>query len=263
MVTENSIANSKECKVEGCGREPKNKGYCWAHYYRIRRHGNAGVPYLLNTGGICYVEGCNRKIYARGYCNMHYQRVVNHGDAGPPQRLIAEVMGDCAVKGCENKSNSGAGYCSMHYDRFKKCGDVGAVGRLRRKCGEGTITKDNYVAVGDKEDNKHLMHRTLAEKAIGKPLPKGAVVHHVDGNRLNNDPSNLVICENDSYHKLLHRRQRSLEACGHASWLKCAICKEYDDPINLYVSPKTGIMAHHRECVNKYERDRRKLKTMM
>lgn len=259
IATENSITKSKECSVEGCGRDSKNSGYCWAHYYRVRRNGYAGVPQLLHAGGICSIEGCNRKVYGRHYCSMHYQRVVKHGDAGPPKRLIAEVIGDCAVEGCGNKANGGAGYCDMHYDRFKTYGDVGPVSRLKRKRGEGAVTNTGYVAVGDKEGSKHLMHRIIAEKAIGKPLPESAVIHHVDGNKSNNDPSNLVICPDDNYHKLLHRRQRALEVCGNADWKKCVYCKKYDDPIKMHVQPNLGHRAYHRECASKYARDQRKL----
>lgn len=50
-------------------------------------------------------------------------------------------------------------------------------------------------------------HLLIAERALGHRLPKGAVVHHFDGNKRNNARTNLVICEDQSYHRLLHRRQ--------------------------------------------------------
>ena len=53
-------------------------------------------------------------------------------------------------------------------------------------------------------------HILVAEKAMGKYLPKGAVVHHIDENGLNNAPGNLVVCQDDSYHKLIHKRARAL-----------------------------------------------------
>src|SRR4051794_8338717 len=64
----------------------------------------------------------------------------------------------------------------------------------------------------------------IAERAIGKPLPKGAEVHHVDGDDHNNDPANLVVCQDRAYHFLLERRQRALQACGHADWRICNYC---------------------------------------
>jgi hypothetical protein len=61
---------------------------------------------------------------------------------------------------------------------------------------------------------KQYIHRVKAEKALGKPLPEGAVVHHADGDPLNNENSNLVICPNQSYHHHLHHRLRVMEAGG-------------------------------------------------
>jgi len=53
-------------------------------------------------------------------------------------------------------------------------------------------------------------HILIAEKALGKPLPPKARVHHVDCNERNNEKRNLVICENHSYHQLLHLRTEAL-----------------------------------------------------
>ena len=64
-------------------------------------------------------------------------------------------------------------------------------------------------------------HIPICEKALGKSLPVGAEVHHIDENKANNSHNNLVICESRAYHRLLHRRMRALKACGHANWRKC------------------------------------------
>jgi hypothetical protein len=39
-----------------------------------------------------------------------------------------------------------------------------------------------------------------AEKKIGRKLKSGEVVHHKDGNPLNNSPSNLKVYKNQSQH---------------------------------------------------------------
>ncbi len=51
--------------------------------------------------------------------------------------------------------------------------------------------------------------RTVAERALGHPLPKGAEVHHVNGRPRDNRPQNLVICQNRAYHLFLHERMRA------------------------------------------------------
>jgi len=113
--------------------------------------------------------------------------------------------------------------------------------------------------------------RLIAEKALGKFLPKKAVTHHINHIKNDDDPTNLVICENSTYHNLLHRRERALKECGNANWRKCMYCGKYDDPENMYKKPpKNGNVGqtdphNHRDCFNKRmaeyrEKNREKLR---
>ncbi len=52
------------------------------------------------------------------------------------------------------------------------------------------------------------------------------------------------------------------KACGHANWRKCSICHQWDDPLNLYLSPSH---AFHRRCnalAQQKIRDRKKLRNL-
>lgn len=80
------------------------------------------------------------------------------------------------------------------------------------------------------DGKQRLAHRVIAERALGKPLPRRAVVHHVDGDRANNANSNLVICQDSEYHTLLHNRQRALEATGNANSVRCGDCGNWVVP---------------------------------
>jgi hypothetical protein len=95
-------------------------------------------------------------------------------------------------------------------------------------------------------------HVFKASKALGKAIPGGVHVHHVDGNPKNNMNSNLVICS-ASYHRLIHARTRAYNETGNANLMKCAYCHTYDDPSNMYVRP-VQYQAWHLECRSKSRR---------
>jgi hypothetical protein len=65
-----------------------------------------------------------------------------------------------------------------------------------------TCRDNNGYPMG--RDNRRE-HVHVAERALGKRLPKRAIVHHVNEIKHDNRPANLVICEDHLYHKLLHR----------------------------------------------------------
>lgn len=48
-------------------------------------------------------------------------------------------------------------------------------------------------------------HRIVAEQILGRPLMKGEVVHHIDGNKRNNDPSNIMVFKNQAEHAKYHK----------------------------------------------------------
>ena len=98
-------------------------------------------------------------------------------------------------------------------------------------------------------------HILVAEKALGRPLPPKAVVHHVDQDRANNANRNLVVCQNATYHALLHSRQRALRACGNPKWLRCKLCGKYGDPETEMGGIRNGrgrIAAFHLRCRKRY-----------
>lgn len=145
----------------------------------------------------------------------------------------------CKVNNCTNQVRA-MGYCSAHYQKWRKYGDA----EVSRKV--GTVNKAGYKVTSGK-----LSHISIAEKALGRKLPKGAEVHHWDENKKNNDPENLVICPDHSYHMLLHARAKALEACGNPNYRKCTHCQQYDDIGNLRMYNRT---YRHKACASEYNR---------
>lgn len=48
---------------------------------------------------------------------------------------------------------------------------------------------------------RHL-HRVVAERKLGRPLIPGEVVHHIDGNKRNNEPANICVISQSEHIKI-------------------------------------------------------------
>jgi hypothetical protein len=59
------------------------------------------------------------------------------------------------------------------------------------------VTKKGYRRY---KDSGKYVHRCVEEKKLGRKLRTGEVVHHIDGNPLNNSPNNLKVYPNQSTH---------------------------------------------------------------
>jgi hypothetical protein len=168
----------------------------------------------------CSVENCSRPVDARGWCHTHYLHWWKiHRD---PNR-------HCAVEDCVRPVHA-KGRCRLHDWRWQHYGDP--FKKSIRSAGEGSPDSSGYWRL---TRNGERVRRSvvIVEAALGKRLPGGAEVHHVDGDRSGDRPGNLVACESRGYHTLLHQRSRALRACGHANWRSCNACKTYDAPENL------------------------------
>lgn len=95
-------------------------------------------------------------------------------------------------------------------------------------------------------------HILVAEEALGRPLPDGVVVHHVNGEESCNIGSNLVICQDQAYHLLLHKRARAYQATGNPNSRKCHYCKEWGTDLS-----EGKRDSFHGLCKRDYEKIRR------
>ena len=53
---------------------------------------------------------------------------------------------------------------------------------------------------------KHT-HRLVAEEKLCRPLKKGEIVHHIDGNKRNNEPSNLMVMTQAEHCRLHFKKE--------------------------------------------------------
>lgn len=137
----------------------------------------------------------------------------------------------CCLAGCGRRHDS-RGYCSMHVRRLLKSGDAGPAARIRAANGLGSVNENGYVVI-TVDGKQRRLHDVLAERALGRRLPPGAVVHHADGVRTNNAKTNLVICPSPRYHALLHVRMAAQAEAGNPDLRKCKYCKQYDLPSRM------------------------------
>lgn len=150
----------------------------------------------------------------------------------------------CSVPDCGKKAEK-RGWCAMHYRRWRVHGSLDVT--LKAANGDGYMQggylghQINGVRVFD--------HVRIAEKALGRSLPPGAVVHHVNEVKTDNRPENLVICPSKAYHNLIHARMEAMAATGDPSKRRCRHCNQYDALDNLRVYPRANTTSYwHPQC---------------
>jgi hypothetical protein len=59
----------KTCRVQGCKRAYRAKGYCFFHYKKWRREELQGAS---GRYGTCSKPDCRKKVFAHGLCQEHH-----------------------------------------------------------------------------------------------------------------------------------------------------------------------------------------------
>lgn len=100
----------------------------------------------------------------------------------------------------------------------------------------GHIDGNGYKVISRRGRTNLLEHRVVAAEKLGRPLLPGEIVHHIDGNRLNNHPDNLVVMTKQEHDNTpregLRRRyvtgidcERAVHVLHSLGWTNAAIAR--------------------------------------
>ena len=184
------------CAAADCERPVHARGHCERHYRQLLRRGEV-TPDRAPVA--CAVPACGRRAVTRGYCHGHYLRWSRQGDVRADLPLARPEADVCRHPACERGAHS-AGWCRSHKRRLDLYGSADG-GRPPRTRTEGGHLSHGYWKVVVPLDELHLTgglryeleHRLVMARVLGRRLEPEEVVHHRNGDRLDNRPDNLEL----------------------------------------------------------------------
>ena len=71
--------------------------------------------------------------------------------------------------------------------------------------------KDGYYQISRGANQGKLLHRLIYEECFGS-IPEGFCIHHIDNDKENNSPNNLMLLSKSNHHKL------HMNGSNHPRW---------------------------------------------
>lgn len=182
------------CEADGCEKPVKSNGGSLCSMHQNRKY--AGRPKRVER--MCDVEGCGKLAHHGAICSMHSERKRKTGSVGSAAPLLQAYRGAlCSVVGCDRLAKS-LGFCVMHYSRFRSTGQPGEAAPKYRRQGEGSIELGYRTFAVNKK--RKAEHRMVWEAANG-PIPPKHVIHHKNGDKLDNRLENLELMTRSQHRK--------------------------------------------------------------
>ena len=93
-------------------------------------------------------------------------------------------------------------------------------------------------------------HLRVVERILNHRLPVTAVIHHFNSNRKDNSRGNLVVCQDQAYHILLHSRKRIYGLGGNPNTDKiCSKCGEVKRKTEFHKAKRAdGCRCYCKDC---------------
>ena len=162
---------------------------------------------MIVTCNFCGAE-INKKpssVKKENFCNKECRKHFKYAS------LICEVCGasftrlKCAVSphSCCSKACSKI-FTSRRMTEYNVINNPGAMTESRRLSLRLSKLNRGKGLTYEKTFGRHT-HRIIAERKLGRPLRPGEVVHHIDRNKRNNAPENLMVFSTQAEHLKWHR----------------------------------------------------------
>ena len=124
----------------------------------------------------------------------------------------AKEFKKCKIPECNGRVFARA-VCQKHYARWIRNGAP-----EKTYWGKGHITSHGYRSFGG-DKNRQYEHRKVMQEIVGRSLRRSEHVHHIDGNKLNNAPSNLELITASE-----HIRRHKTTTFRNATHKECTRC---------------------------------------